>query len=54
MREYNQTVKTGRKMLYNSATKKQAAKYVVNNNMSVSEAKKKKLKEKLLKTQLHS
>ena len=50
MREYNQTVKTGRKMLYNSATRKQAAKYVVNNNMPVSEAKKKAQGEALKNT----
>lgn len=40
-REMQKNATTKEKLLYNNATRKLAAKYVVNNNMSVSDAKKK-------------
>ena len=48
--DMNKKASIGEKMLYNSATRKKAAKYVVNNNMSVSEAKKKAQGEALKNT----
>lgn len=39
-REMRENATTKEKLLYNNATRKLAAKYVVNNNMSVSDAKK--------------
>lgn len=39
--EINKKTSFGEKLLYNGATRKKAAKYVVNNNMSMEEARKK-------------
>lgn len=48
--DMNKKASIGEKMLYNSATRKKAAKYVVNNNMPISEAKKKAQGEALKNT----
>lgn len=40
-KDINSKTSIGGKMLFGSATRKQAAKYIVNNNMSVADAKKK-------------
>lgn len=44
-KEINKNTKLGEKLLYNEAARKKAAKYVVDNNMSMSDAKKKANKE---------
>lgn len=49
-KDIQKNTKLGEKLLYNNATRKKAAKYVVDNNMSVSDAKKKANKEAIRNT----
>ena len=49
-KEINKKTSFGEKLLFNSTTRKKAAKYVVDNNMSMKEARKKANKQALRNT----